>query len=56
MYLDAVVIFSLIVVILTTAVVVYIGIYAWRHIKVDVEIDSRLQQKDVGNTQDRSEV
>jgi hypothetical protein len=40
MYLDGVVILSLVVVILTCAIVVYVGIYAWKHIKSDVALDN----------------
>lgn len=49
MYMDAVVIFSLVVVILTCTVVIYVGVYAWRHIKADVETECQSNQKDVGD-------
>ena len=55
MYLDSVVIFSLVVVILTCTVVIYVGIYAWRHIKSDVDIDSQTSQKDTGKNQNQSD-
>lgn len=48
MYLDAVVIFSMVVVILTCTVVIYVGIYAWRHTKADVKTECQSKQKDEG--------
>lgn len=36
MYLDGVVILSLVIVLLTCAIVIYVGIYAYKHIQTDM--------------------
>ena len=37
MYLDAVVVFGLVIVVLTCAIVIYLSFYAYKHIKADIE-------------------
>lgn len=46
MYIDSVIILSIVVVVLTCAVVVYVGIYAWKHIKTDVALDIQMHATD----------
>jgi hypothetical protein len=36
MYLDGIVIFGIVIVLLTCAMITYVGIYAYQHIKADV--------------------
>jgi hypothetical protein len=36
MYLDSVVVLGLVIVALTCAILVYVGIYAYKHIKADI--------------------
>lgn len=35
MYIDGVILFGLLIVILTCVIVVYLGFYSWKHIKKD---------------------
>lgn len=37
MYLDSVVMLSLVIVFLTCVVVTYVGVYAYKHIKADIK-------------------
>ncbi len=41
MYVDGVIVFGLVIVVLTCAVVGYVGRYAYRHIKQDTEEAAR---------------
>jgi len=42
MYLDGIVIFGLVIVVLTCAIVIYVSVYAYKHIKADVaQADAR---------------
>lgn len=36
MYLDSVVVLGLIIIILSCAMIVYVGVYAYKHIKADI--------------------
>ena len=48
MYLDSVVVLGLVIVALTCAILVYVGVYAYKHIKADITAhpaDSELTSK-----------
>lgn len=36
MYLDSVVVLGLIIIILSCAMIIYVGVYAYKHIKADI--------------------
>jgi hypothetical protein len=41
MYIDGVILFGLLIVLSTCVVVIYLGWYSWKHIKLDVEKEAR---------------
>lgn len=40
MYLDGVVILSLVIVTLTCAMIIYVGVYAYKHIKAEIALEA----------------
>lgn len=45
MYLDSVVVLGLVIVTLTCAMITYVGVYAYRHIKVDTALQAGADSK-----------